>query len=730
MNKLTTITTEPEAHAPLAQWFFFLLATVMIVVLTSSEAQAQGQTKWIQVGSLQNWYSEKGWEIEEGNVLEQQYGLRWPAQYYRPDCQAAKGFWIGAQNFTDYNAKTWDTKVITVGPRGKGDNQFFPQTFDVYAQFDPPRVFVDGSPSFSNPEDIKAVTDTIKSDRLIVNRVTTTMGITMERKIYAFSQQYHDNYHIFELTFTNTGNPDIGLTAKTLTGLRFYWQFRYSACAEIRYEVNNSAGWGINTMNDARGFAPDIGNPLIPASENDVKCMFAWHGLHTGASRPPAGTSPNAATFDNIGAPIWNPSISAGYIQAADTNWRLGAPQFMGFAPIYADKSSTDHTAATDQPSTTSFLGSDEPISQNADPNTQFNTAAMDAEYKKMSEGHAPRHAWLVDPTGKFSEQTQMANIGVGAPGGWSEGMGYGPYTLAPNQSIKIVFAEGIDGLTREECVRIGKKYKDGTITTKAKNDSVLSGRVRFLETMRRAVANYNSGFNFPKPPYPPSIVNVRGGGNKISVTWDPNPKESANGFIGYRVYRATGRPDSTYRMVFQCGGTKPSDPAVSYSATKSYSFDDVTAIRGVSYYYYVSSFRDAIPADPATRTPAGVLESSMFYTKTYDPATLKRPAGTSTDQIRIAPNPYIIRSSESTLRFPNEPDKIAFFNIPGNCVIKIYTELGELIKEIVHNDGTGDAYWNSITSSNQVIVSGIYIVVIENKDTGEKIIKKLVVIR
>jgi len=62
--------------------------------------------------------------------------------------------------------------------------------------------------------------------------------------------------------------------------------------------------------------------------------------------------------------------------------------------------------------------------------------------------------------------------------------------------------------------------------------------------------------------------------------------------------------------------------------------------------------------------------------------------------------------------------------------VIRIYTELGELIKEIVHNDGTGDAYWNSITSSNQVIVSGIYIVVFENKDTGEKTIKKLVVVR
>jgi hypothetical protein len=168
----------------------------------------------------------------------------------------------------------------------------------------------------------------------------------------------------------------------------------------------------------------------------------------------------------------------------------------------------------------------------------------------------------------------------------------------------------------------------------------------------------------------------------------------------------------------------------VTYAPNVEYQYNDVSAIRGISYFYYIVSFRSAIPADPTTRTPAGELESSRFYTQTYDPAFLKRAAGTTSDQIRIAPNPYIISSNENALRFPSEPDKIAFFNIPGNCVIKIYTELGELIKEIVHDDGSGDAYWNSITSSNQVIVSGIYIVVIENKDTNERTIKKLVVIR
>jgi len=72
----------------------------------------------------------------------------------------------------------------------------------------------------------------------------------------------------------------------------------------------------------------------------------------------------------------------------------------------------------------------------------------------------------------------------------------------------------------------------------------------------------------------------------------------------------------------------------------------------------------------------------------------------------------------------------IAFYNIPGYCTIKIYTELGELIKTIEHTDGSGDATWNLITSSDQLIVSGIYIAVVEDTRTGGRTIQKFAVIR
>ena len=69
------------------------------------------------------------------------------------------------------------------------------------------------------------------------------------------------------------------------------------------------------------------------------------------------------------------------------------------------------------------------------------------------------------------------------------------------------------------------------------------------------------------------------------------------------------------------------------------------------------------------------------------------------------------------------------FYNIPGECTIRIYTERGDLIKTITHTDGSGDEEWKSITSSRQVVTSGLYIAQIETP-SGESTIQKFMIIR
>ncbi len=669
------------------------ILTFAAILFASSKVQAQYENRWMSVGSLQSWYSEIGSEIEEGYVKVQQYGLQWPAIYTLQDMQAAKGFWIGATNFTDEGGINWPYKVVHVGPRVPGTGEFFPQEFKMVSKFDPPQVYVDNVPSFLKPVDNDAVDPTMKPDRMLINVANTQLGITMTRKIYQFSQQNNDNYIISDYTFTNTGNtngdPAIELPNNTLTGVYFYFQWRLAICANTGYEIGNGTRWGMNTMNDARGDGAANISLYGDPPDQRFRAQFSWHGKF-----------PAFSQYDNIGGPIWTVTTD---ISKGDTVGRLGAPQFVGVVTLHADKSAEDTTDDVNQPSTTNYLSSDDPNLESN--NSADNADRMSYEYQTaIAVGHeSPRHANKVQPDGKFDEPT--GDPALGTTGGFSIANGYGPYTLKPGESVHIVFAEAAAGLNRETAKSVGIKFKKGEITAKQKNDSVLTGMDSLFQTFRRAISNYDNGFNIPQPPLPPKSLNVNSGGDRISLSWS---LYSADANIDhFEIYRATGQYDSTYHLLTSVpnGGT-------------DYTYDDTSPIRGLSYYYYV------------TAIGKNGLHSSRYYTQTYDAATLKRPPGQSMSDIRVVPNPYNISAAKTLGYGDQQPNRLYFFNIPGRCTIKIYTEIGELVKTIVHTDGSGDAYWDSVTSSNQLVVSGIYIAIVHNDATGEQKIVKFVIIR
>jgi hypothetical protein len=693
---------------------FFLPASWVCLLLllagSTTVGYAQYAIKWMSAGSLHNWYSAIGCEIEEGRVRRQQDGLRWPAIYQYQDMQAAKALWIGAKDFTDERGLSFPHKVVHVGPRVSGAREFFPIQFEMTSRFEPPEVFVDGALSQGEATvDNDKVDPSMKWDRVIVNVVNTQTGITMTRKIFQFSQEYHDNYIVYEYVFTNTGNvdddPEIELPNTTLEGVYFYFQYRYSVCAQTRYVIGNATGWGINAMLDTRG----DGVKADPSNEN-FRAQYAWHGKY-----------PPFTAYDNIGGPIWAPGAGLGTTKA-DTTGRLGASQFVGIVTLHADKSATDKTDDRGQPSTTSYRGSDEPNTSNNDP---YNTTRMTSEYEWMSSGHmSPRHADRVEPQGRFDEPT--GDPALGTPGGFSNCNGYGPYTLRPGESIRLVMAEGAAGLNRDMQEKIGRQYKRGEITAKVKNQWVLTGKDSLFQTFRRAIANYQSGYNIPRPPLPPRTFTVTGGGDRIALAWTLYDGGEQN-LTGFEIYRATGQVDSTYRLIYKAGASERS-------------YDDRSLVRGVSYYYYIVAVGDPANNNGAGLTPRGALKSNRYYSQAYDPSNLKRQEGvrsdpTSMDSIRVVPNPFSLGADPNRLRFPGEPDKIAFLNIPGQSSIRIFTESGELIKTIEHTDGSGDAYWNCTTESNQVIVSGIYIAVVTDQTDvpgrkGRRKIVKFVVVR
>lgn len=212
------------------------------------------QNKWLSIGSLHNWYSSRGSEVEEGYLPQQQYGLRWPGIYKDQDMQASKGFWIGAANFTDENGRFFPYKVVHVGPRVTGEFEFYQKEFKLISKFDQPEVLVNTIPSQIYPYEIDEVDPTLPCDRIIYNLLNTQLGITVERKIYQFSQEYHNNYIINEYTFTNTGNVDyddfIELPNNMISEIYFYYLYRLAINSNTRYAIGNATGWGINTMLD------------------------------------------------------------------------------------------------------------------------------------------------------------------------------------------------------------------------------------------------------------------------------------------------------------------------------------------------------------------------------------------------------------------------------------------------------------------------------------------------
>jgi hypothetical protein len=678
-----------------------LIPLILFLIIPVIVGAQVPQIKWIAVSDLHDWISPTGNEIEIGRTgatNTQQDGLQWPAQFRYQDVKAAKAMWIATTNYDDpISGQFYNYKIVHNGPRVLDKESEFMTVADKWkliGRFDTPIVVVDGllASELVYKDEVDEVDESLPYDRVLTTVVNTSIGVTIKRNVYAYTQQNHGNYYIYEYVFKNTGivDPQGTVVSKTLTGVYFHWQYRYAptkeACAYGYFWLPQSVTWGHSTLNDTRGEDPNSGDPF--------RCVFAWQGKHS------------KAAFDNIGGPN---GVAGG-------DGRLGAAQYVGSVVLHADKSTTDKSDDPYQPSTTEPVLSDDPLMTSG--NNQFNAEKMALEYQRVSAGHPTlRHVDIVGDG--FADLLSGAYNYGSNPGGFSSAQGFGPYELAPGDSIRIVTAEAVAGLGRQECYDIGAEWMfgsspftlpDGSTTgnkDEFKNAWVYTGQDSLFQSFNRAIETFNNNMVIPLPPPAPDQFEVTSGGDRIALTWSNNA-ESWSNFRGYKLYRAINIPDTTYDMIFECGPGTANPTIVN-------SYDDLTPQRGFDYYYYISSYDDGSTNDVKPGVP---LESSKFLTMTNEPAYLRRPAGTKFADMRVVPNPYNIRARD--LQFGDSgPDRLMFLNIPPFCTIRIYTERGDLIKTIEHTDGSGDEIWNSVTSSRQVVVSGLYIAHVEVTEDG-----------
>src|SRR4030067_596389 len=109
--------------------------------------------------------------------------LTWPTQYGDNQYMVRmKAFWIGCKNFYDpVEKKVKGVKVVGSGPRYDAANQ-------------------------------------------------TSMGVSVTKKILAFTQQNHENYFIYDIVLTNTGiiNSNGEVYSQTLEDFWVYFNYRYA----------------------------------------------------------------------------------------------------------------------------------------------------------------------------------------------------------------------------------------------------------------------------------------------------------------------------------------------------------------------------------------------------------------------------------------------------------------------------------------------------------------------
>ncbi len=709
----------------------FLIVVLMFFSIANSQVSGSKQ-QHIRVGSLQSHFTAYGAERAWNNSYYQ--GLQWPADYPFQDNSVIERSWVAVQDFSDEEGRLWPNYALYHLLDYVGLS-IFPIEHKQTAKFTIPDVYVDGT-NINAPfkSDIDDVDPTQIADRIISNIINTSMGLTVSRKIYAFSQQYHDDYFIKVFTYTNTGNTDYDNTIELnapLKGLRIGKGTRYSTSREGSANLGRGQVWGKFSWITRRGenYA-DHQNDLITESNPVVDWLragFSWAGQSS------------LIDYDVIGGP----DVLGG--------GRLTAPQHAGSAILHVDKSATD---SNDDPAQPAFLGwhAGDTFPRLGDLNTN---TPMSQVYDMISGIPFEGQGGVERMDERYMSSNPDPNtISKNDGGGANLWYGYGPFDLEPGESIRIVEVESVSGLSRIMCEKIGRRWKtahdnssdtgpfdmpDGTNTTDEdvyKNAWFYTGQDSIMKAFGRAKRNYDSNFEIPQPPLPPKLVEITSGGDRISLSWSPSESENDPDFGGYRIYRAVGKPDTIFSEIFACGiGTDNPELVTAY--------DDKSPQRGFSYYYYLTAFNDGSNNTSGDTNPTGQLESGRFYTKTNAAAFLQREAGRRIEDSRVVPNPYNIKAQNIQFGTDLDKNRIMFLNIPAFCTIKIFTERGDLIKTLEHTNGSGDEAWNSVSSSRQIVVSGIYIAHIKvtqdyidpvTKETlykkGESVIRKFIIIR
>lgn len=580
--------------------------------------------------------------------------------------QESWGVWVGAQNFIGVNDSIPSTAVVASGNFMIDYNDIVPLSLQERVKYPYPVVRVtDGVNSQSEVYDNAVVVPSLTCDEQIESDWTTSLGITVQLKTYAYASAPNQNYIIYDYKFINTGNVDSNPNTKELkrklTGVWFGFPF----------STDIKPKFGGKDYNDYyRYYGASFGNWVNGDKTADsARVLYCWNG-------------PTGSTNEYYPDPVTR---------------QPQMPGFYGVGVLHADSVANLGFGANDdasQPRTVSTSSSD--------------VTSGPSRYQALSQGGSS------DINGIGAENLML---------------GFGPYDMGINQDVEIVLVQIIDGISPEVGKSLGMQLLSGQITQDQYLQEIRTGKDSLFKSLYNAQLAYNHGYRIPLPPPSPDSLTITTGIGRNTLNWSSNAENSTDplthvrDFSGYRVYRAAISPENTWEKIFECGGNSGVPITHTFVDTNlilgfNYyyavtAFDDG---RQNSFYPGVSlesscltstAYIGAAAARPPATTEQGFQQNIRVVP---NPFNIKS---------QNFGNPYDPNSTEN--------NKLLFVGLPGQCTIKIYTVYGDLVKTIYHTNGLGSESWNQITDSNQFIVSGLYIAAIQSK-LGNAIVKFVVI--
>ncbi|MBD3291158.1 hypothetical protein GF337_20290 [candidate division KSB1 bacterium] len=559
-------------------------------------------------------------------------------------------------------------------------------------------------------------------DQLIEVTSENILGVQIQRKIMAWSQNFNDDYIIVDATFTN-------VTDDTLHD--FYINIESNGNNSVRSNGSNPSPASGERFDPATTWQHYYGGRV-----GDTLRVFYEYS----ADEPDI-------PGDNMGAP------------APSQGGRLLNAKFIWYSILHASGEAYENPAddVDDflQPKVT-YIGKSNLIPYN-DEGDEFgdkNFWAIRGAYSDFFPMSG--ETWPGTYHGGNSDEQNSADYSSHPAGTrqkndskmWSS---FGPYTMAPGKKVHLVYASGYTGLSLETAKEVGNKWLNKTLeeppgipdprtgyfppnfvyppgTTdmdKRKNRWLSTSIDSVMQAAYRAKWNFEIGYRIPQAPPPPTSIEITGLGTGVEIRWVDQEAEMMPNFAGYRIMRRISNKDTVfYEEIYSSGADDKAEEHL---------YVDKNVLIGAQYYYYIQAkakiAEDDPYADPGTRG------KTIYSSRVLDPNIywINPPHFSQTDlsEIRIVPNPYNINDPLLVEHGFTDQRAIQFFNLPGKVTIKIFTENGDHVQTLEHDSPVSSGYenWNMITRNQQVINSGVYIAVFE-KPNGEISHQKFLVIR